>query len=123
MWLKAASLFLLLVVACTSFSKFIVLLDFQLNNRYIAASLCENRNKPASCCHGKCFLKKQLQKEEAPGKSNSLPDKNEYQTLFCLQGSEMPALRGYAVSVLWPEFAENPCNSVLSPIFHPPGKI
>jgi hypothetical protein len=35
-----------------------------MNQKTIAASKCENRFKPKSCCHGKCYLGKQLNKDE-----------------------------------------------------------
>jgi hypothetical protein len=35
-----------------------------MNQKTIAASLCENRFKPRSCCQGKCYLGKQLNKDE-----------------------------------------------------------
>jgi len=47
-----------------TFSKSLIVLNFKVNQKAIAASLCENRNKPRSCCHGKCYLDKQLNKDE-----------------------------------------------------------
>ena len=47
-----------------TFSKGLIVLNFKVNQKAIAASLCENRNKPRSCCHGKCYLTKQLNKDE-----------------------------------------------------------
>jgi hypothetical protein len=52
------------VVALQTFSKWFVILDYRINEEYIAKNLCENRNKSKSCCHGKCYLGKQLAKEE-----------------------------------------------------------
>jgi len=53
-----------------TFSKSLIVLNFKVNQKAIAATLCENRNKPRSCCHGKCYLTKQLNKDE---KSQDLP--------------------------------------------------
>src|SRR5438477_8508686 len=47
-----------------TFSKNLILLNFRLNRKAIAATLCENRFKPKSCCHGTCYLRKQLAKDE-----------------------------------------------------------
>jgi hypothetical protein len=47
-----------------TFSKSLIVLNFRMNQKIIAASLCENRFKPKSCCHGKCYLGKQLNKDE-----------------------------------------------------------
>ncbi|RAJ05167.1 hypothetical protein LX64_02321 [Chitinophaga skermanii] len=46
----------------------LLLLEYNLNQAYIAANLCENKNKPQMHCNGKCHLKKQLNKAtEVPG--------------------------------------------------------
>ena len=55
---------LFLLVLTTTFSKWILIAQFDLNQKYIAEKLCVNRFKPRSCCKGKCFLAKQLNKEE-----------------------------------------------------------
>ncbi|HLY71303.1 MAG TPA: hypothetical protein VKR53_16330 [Puia sp.] len=111
-------------IAGTTFSKAIALLDYQLNKNYIAATLCENRNKPACCCHGKCFLKKQLQKDEESGKNNTPVSKDKFDvSLFCESDS-----RGYFND----RIAENKysCFYLLkkysagfSSIFHPPANL
>jgi hypothetical protein len=49
-----------------------VILDYKINEDFIAKNLCENRNKPTCCCHGKCYLGKQLANEENQQQS---PDK------------------------------------------------
>jgi len=41
-----------------------VYLDFQFNQSYIASNLCVNRLQPTLMCEGKCYLKKQLSKQE-----------------------------------------------------------
>lgn len=33
---------------------------YNIKRDYIAAELCENRDKPDACCAGKCYLSKQL---------------------------------------------------------------
>lgn len=37
-----------------------VFVNFQFNQKYIAAKLCENRFSPELKCEGKCYLKKQF---------------------------------------------------------------
>ena len=44
----------------------IVLSSYFANKAYIAAVLCENKDKPQLECEGKCYLKKQLSKADAP---------------------------------------------------------
>jgi len=40
----------------------IPVIDYMVNKDYIAKNLCINKNKPKSCCKGKCHMIKQLQK-------------------------------------------------------------
>ncbi|THU39721.1 hypothetical protein FAM09_14595 [Niastella caeni] len=56
-------LFLIGILGQT-FSKSLIVLNFRMNQKAIAANLCENRTKPRSCCQGKCYLGKQLNKDE-----------------------------------------------------------
>jgi hypothetical protein len=48
----------------TTFSKCWLVVGFAINQKTIAATLCENRNKPELSCHGKCYLRKQMANEE-----------------------------------------------------------
>jgi hypothetical protein len=108
-------------IAGTTFSKAIALLDYQLNKNYIATTLCENRNKPACCCHGKCFLKKQLQKDEESSKSNLPFSKDKFEvSLFC----ENDLNKYFPIPVGDKIFSHHylliKYATVLSSIFHPP---
>ncbi len=37
-------------------------IEYAVFKDYIAKNLCVNRDKPKSCCQGKCHLKKQIEK-------------------------------------------------------------
>jgi len=39
-----------------------ILIDFKINQDFIAEVLCINREKPMTMCNGKCYLSEQLQK-------------------------------------------------------------
>jgi hypothetical protein len=54
------------------FNRIWILASYHLNQTYIAQNLCENRDKPQLQCHGKCFLKKQLEKEDSSEKAKML---------------------------------------------------
>lgn len=45
--------------------------EYELNKTFIARVLCENRDKPAMHCNGKCHLKKQLQQDDQKERTNS----------------------------------------------------
>ena len=65
---------LLLIAHLAILSKpFFPLVDFALNQDFIARVLCINRDEPASACQGKCYLKKELQKanHEDPAQQKS----------------------------------------------------
>lgn len=60
----------LIAVLAQTFSSLGILAGFQINRNFIAASLCVNRTKPELHCNGKCYLNKELLKNE---KQNSHP--------------------------------------------------
>ncbi|WP_299760746.1 hypothetical protein [uncultured Pontibacter sp.] len=57
---------LLILMTFQVMYKGIVFSSYFANKSYIAAVLCENKAKPELQCEGKCYLKKQLKKAEAP---------------------------------------------------------
>lgn len=79
-------LFVILVgvgIILHSFSKVIILINFQLNKEYISKNLCQQKSIKNNSCKGHCHLKKQLQKDEKRDQHpNSLKDTKEFQ-IFC----------------------------------------
>lgn len=57
--------YLLLLMLLKTLAIPAISLHYQLNKAWIAANLCENKNKPAMNCNGKCHLRKQLAKTTA----------------------------------------------------------
>ena len=55
-------------------------IEYAIFKEYIAKNLCENRNKPKSCCAGKCFLKKELKKNSESGESTPKGENKKTQT-------------------------------------------
>jgi hypothetical protein len=117
-----AAIILLTAFAAQMSSRFAVLVNFELNKDYIAKNLCENREKPKSCCKGKCYLKKQLaktDKEESTPTGKTGKDKNEElffgsfkrinnRNFYIIQNSVYPVLKNdmavynYSASVFHP---------------------
>lgn len=56
-----------------SFHPVVMYASYYANKDYVAGMLCENRDRPAMHCEGKCFLNKQLRKagEEKHPEHNS----------------------------------------------------
>lgn len=77
--------FLLLLFVAQLGSRFLVMLDFNLNRDWIANTLCENKSKPQFKCNGKCYLKKQLKKADMPeaaGKGESKHSRDYSEVIF-----------------------------------------
>lgn len=53
---------LLLVLSAYLIIPVVPVIDYLINKDYIAKNLCVNKDKPKSCCKGKCHMVKQLQK-------------------------------------------------------------
>ena len=56
-------LFFLTLIVHT-FSQVVIVGQFFINQDFIAAELCENKDAPELECNGKCYLKKELKKDE-----------------------------------------------------------
>ncbi len=77
----------------------LIIIQWSLNQNYIAQNLCENKAKPTLKCNGKCHLKKELLKEDTKTNSNNthtVPpfndevaiNKLDFQMLICLGQSK-----------------------------------
>ncbi len=67
----------LLLIVCTTSANLTVLFvfaGFNLNQRYIAATLCENRNKPWLHCNGHCYLMKKIRLADENEKKQNAKD-------------------------------------------------
>ncbi len=42
----------------------IPIIEYFVNYEYIANELCENKDKPTVACNGKCYLEKQVKKQQ-----------------------------------------------------------
>jgi len=84
MKLISISILLICLLAAT-FSQGLVIASYQLNKKYIASTLCINRNNPNAHCNGHCYLCKQLNNESQPASPLNTPGKEklEVQLFFC----------------------------------------
>jgi hypothetical protein len=124
--MKKITAFILLIPMLAQLgSRYLVMLNFEVNKQMIAQTLCVNRDKPMSGCNGKCYLKKQLDKaakqENAPN-NNTRDNSNEL--LFFTDAKKLAAYflaeesdRQY-FSSRQPFTPQNLYGSV----FHPPQK-
>jgi len=61
---RLIAIILLLALVGANLSGFFIYAEFKVNQKYIAAMLCENRDKPQLHCNGKCYLMKKLKDAE-----------------------------------------------------------
>jgi hypothetical protein len=114
---------MLIAISCATFNKAIALIDFKLNQNYIATTLCENKDKPACCCHGKCFLKKQLQKDEDSDKNKSSNSKDKFEvSLFCETANQHEQIEFNPAKNFSDNYLLKKSSSFISSVFHPPAK-
>lgn len=76
----------LLLITCTlaaNFSRLFVFAGYQLNQQYIASTLCVNKSRPWLHCNGRCYLMKKIQQAEQKEKNaEQQTQKNLFQDAF-----------------------------------------
>lgn len=69
-------------------------IEYAVFKDYIAKNLCINRDKPKSCCQGKCHLKKQIEKSAetsgTEGKSSARKIVNQEVQVFLISPFSIP---------------------------------
>ncbi|CAN5258199.1 hypothetical protein BH09BAC6_BH09BAC6_03960 [soil metagenome] len=111
---------LIFTLVGSNFSRLFVYAGFELNRGYIAAKLCENRDKPWLHCNGKCyFMKKIKQAEEKQGNEERQSQKNLFQEAFW-QASTRVKFHPVLLQVIPVPNKRFALPDVHSPIFRPP---
>ena len=123
MFKQLIALLFLLAFTAQMFSKAVIVCTFYANQDYIAKNLCENRNKPKCCCHGKCQLRKRLNKDTNEDKqSNERKSSKESEVLssksFFLN---IPIAVFKEQQITYTSFSDGKAIDKSYSIFHPPG--
>lgn len=115
---------LVMLLLTQTFSKWLVVLEYNLNKDYIAQKLCVNKAKPKLNCHGKCQMMKRLVEEEKQNSSNTTNHASKVQIQEVLYSNETTQL---TIPLLIPSSSsyneESPVfiHKVPAPaVFHPP---
>ncbi|OXA93515.1 hypothetical protein [Flavobacterium hercynium] len=61
---KAFSIIMTMLFLLVSFQQALIIVHFKLNQKAIEQEFCINKAKPELQCHGKCHVKKKLEKSE-----------------------------------------------------------
>ena len=119
----------MLCLGCQLVLKLSIVAWFEINQEYIAATLCENRNKPELVCCGKCVLTKQLKKADdvtQKGQQN-VPSKEERSStvVFVLPDNTHLNIpyQEVAEAVQHPRQSNHNGIIIEQSIFHPPSFI
>jgi hypothetical protein len=69
MFKRFVALMLICMMISANFTRLFIYAGFELNQKYIATKLCENRNKPWLNCKGRCYLMKKVKQAEEKERS------------------------------------------------------
>ena len=114
---------LMLLLLVQTFSTWITIIDFKINQNYIAARLCQNRNRPKLHCNGNCVLMKKMRQQEKQEQNVPGPVKIEISSvLFASRISFSSVDNGLPLisKSSFPFFNTGKPVDRSSPIFHPP---
>ena len=115
---------LLLLMTIQTFSKWVVVIDYNLNRNYIAKNLCVNRARPKMHCNGKCQMMKKLAEEEKQNSSNNSNNTSRIKVQDLVFNDEMNKPVLPALTCIENCYNEEPplikYNAPTASIFHPP---
>lgn len=120
--MKRATIFVLVLATLMQvWSKPFILVNFWLNQDYIAANLCENKARPQLQCNGKCQLKKQMDNDEK-SKDTRIPVQ-EAVAFFGFASFVIPIAVTSGASKKFFTFNEVVFGKYTVTIFHPPDAL
>lgn len=123
---KVTAIVLMLCLSCQLVLKLSIVAWFEINQEYIAATLCENKNKPELVCCGKCVLTKELKKADdvEQKNQNNAPSKEERTAMVVFILPEQAKISSPFQEIIsciqHPAIAKHHGILALHSIFHPP---
>ena len=123
MFVKKVFAFLLLAAfAVQSFNNSFIVFSFYINQKKIAATLCENRYRPMLHCDGNCVLAKKIKQEEHNNNQNperKLESKNEIISSKSFFAGLL--YTPFKKDIQFIHYSEDALSGSYIPVFHPPG--
>jgi len=117
---RVTSILLLIALLMANFSYFFVYAGFELNKKYIATQLCENRDKPLLHCNGKCYFMKKVKQANDKEKSDERQSqKNLFQEVFFAK-STPPVFHTQLLRVIITPYHSSEQSVSPGSIYHPP---
>jgi hypothetical protein len=118
-----AAILLSLVILLQSFSKWIIMADYEINKDYISKNLCINKKRPKLHCNGKCQLMKKLAEDEKQNSTNGNEQgKVKFQDIVFFHPTQVFQPYKYALLRPYPSsyIYTGKYDTLISSIFHPP---
>jgi hypothetical protein len=113
---------MLIAFAVQTFSRVVIVFGFYANQKTIAATLCENKDKPILKCEGKCQLAKKILAQEKKERQN--PDREaEYKPEVLSSRSFFSVLSGSIITEVARVYEKEPFGKPIHrsfTVFHPP---
>jgi len=117
---RVTSIVLLVALLSANFSRLFVYAGFELNKKYIATQLCENRDKPLLHCDGKCYFMKKVKQAQEKDKSNEREtQKSLFQEVFVKSSSSIKFF-SQVVSTVFTPYQVLKATPFSGVVFHPP---
>lgn len=90
----------------------------------MAATVCENKDKPKSCCEAKCHLEKEIKKEDKrqSDTSNNIKEKSE-RTELIPEGIKLRFFQNILLQSIHSLFKQALPFEFVYSVFHPPTLI
>ena len=112
---------LLLALLSANLSGLFIYAEFKANQKSIAATLCENRDKPEMHCEGKCYLMKKLKDAvEKETKKDKEAQKKGWQLISIIQTPEVILFLSFKQKKERPIITSFQLPEISSEIPHPP---
>lgn len=111
----------MLSILLQSTGRMVILINFKINQAYIASVLCENKEKPELKCDGKCQLNKKMAEQEETEKQLPPQIKLKELNLF-INKSKQVLCKSESTIIHTFQIITQPhlCNGFSKAIFQPP---
>ena len=120
MFQRGITILLIICTLAANFTRLFVFAGFELNQKYIASSLCENRDKPWLHCNGHCYLMKKIKAAEDKEKNEERQtQKNLIQQVFFCTTNKI-TFSSQLLQVFPERYQQMTPQNVSINILHPP---
>jgi hypothetical protein len=111
---------LLFSIVCQVFSTSLLVVGFEVNQKYIVEHLCVNKDKPMMHCNGHCHLQKRLNDDEKNQNATPVNAKESFEISYCNTIEETTFFNQTLIGVVNTFYNQSLLSPAMDSIFHPP---